>query len=564
MQVAPLPTNESARLRALYDYRILDSIPEKEFDQITQIAAEICHTPISCIGLIDKTRQWYKSSVGLSGSETPRDISFCAHAILEPDRIMVVPDARRDARFADNPLTTGEPFVQFYAGVPLVSSEGYAVGTLCVVDHQPKELTENQAAALRALADQTVTRFELRQRTLELEEAQRKLTTLNEELRAATERAEAIAQAKSDFLSIMSHEIRTPIHTILGYTGILLEENPRPDQESSLKTLQFSGQTLLALLNDILDFSKLDAGKVALESIPFQPADLVRQIISTNVPQALVKETELLADLDPALPTTLLGDPVRLVQILNNLISNAVKFTSQGQVRISVRVLEQNARHATLRFAIQDSGVGIPPEAHERIFEDFSQASPATSRKFGGTGLGLSITRKLLRLFGSEIELDSAVGRGSTFSFVVRFQQTSRTVAVRPTVPSQDLSGYRVLAVDDNAINLKLIGHHLAKKGIDADLFTSPLDALRAVEGKTYDLLFLDLQMPEMSGFELSVAIRQHHLTVPIIALSADTSPETISAVLRVGMNGFMAKPYTLDKMQEVLTQYLLPDSVPA
>lgn len=561
MKNAPLPANEPERLRALYGYRILDTIPEEEYDQITRIASEICQTPIALISLIDERRQWCKSALGVAGGETPRDLSFCAHAILHPQEVLIVPNVSQDERFASIPQAADQPYVHFYAGVPLVSSEGYAVGTLCVADHKPNQLTENQAAALRALAGQTVTQLELRRKTLELEEAQRKLTAINAELRAATQRAEAIAQAKADFLSIMSHEIRTPIHTILGYTGILLE-TPRPDQEAALQTLQFSGQTLLALLNDILDFSKLESGKVVLEEIPFDLSRLIGQIIETNVPQAQAKVNRLRTRLDPALPAQLLGDPVRLVQVLNNLVSNAVKFTNHGEVTIEATVIESRPEDVTVRFRVSDTGVGIPPEAQERIFEDFAQASAATTRKFGGTGLGLSITKKLLNLFGSRIHLESEVGEGSTFSFAIRFRHAAAESPPRPDLLALDFSGFRVLAVDDNAMNLKLIGHHLHKKGILTDLFTSPLDALRATEVKTYDLLFLDLQMPEMSGFELCVAIRQHNLTVPIIALSADTSPETVTSVLRVGMNGFMAKPYTLEKMQEVLAQHLL--SAPA
>jgi signal transduction histidine kinase/ActR/RegA family two-component response regulator len=556
MKNAPLPSNESARLRALHEYRILDTIPEAEYDHITRIASEICHTPASLINLIDQDRQWSKSKFGCAGAEVPRAISFCAHAILQPQELLVVPDACQDERFADNPMTVGQPPVRFYAGVPLVSSEGFPVGTLCVFDHEPNQLTEGQEAALRALADQTVSHFELRKKTAELEESQRQLRAINAELRAATERAEAIAEAKANFLSIMSHEIRTPIHTILGYTGILLED-PRPDQEAALRTLQFSGQTLLSLLNDILDFSKLDSGKVVLEAIPFNPGELIDQIVATHSPQARAKINRLRTHLDPALPPALLGDPVRLTQVLNNLVSNAVKFTTHGDVTLDVRVLATDAATTTVRFRVADTGVGIPAEAQERIFEDFSQASAATTRKFGGTGLGLSITRKLLQLFGSQIHLESKVGQGSTFTFAIQFRNTDVASTPRPDAPTIDFNGFRVLAVDDNAVNLKLIGHHLAKKGITADLFTSPLDALHATEVKTYDLLFLDLQMPEMSGFELCVAIRQHNLTVPIIALSADASPETIASVLRLGMNGFVAKPYTLDKMQEVLAQYL-------
>ncbi|GAB2791030.1 hypothetical protein GCM10027275_39940 [Rhabdobacter roseus] len=559
MKAAYLPSNEEERLNALFGYQILDTLPEQDFDDITRIASEICQTTISLISLVDKDRQWFKAKQGpIEDPETPREQSFCAHAILNPLEVMIVPDTAQDERFFDNPHTIGFPYVRFYAGVPLVTYDGYALGSLCVIDQVPRELSPTQIEALRALSKQVISQFELRKKAKELEEIQLKLVAMNYELHLAKQKAEETDQAKSAFLSVMSHEIRNPLHAVLGYTTLLLEEDPRDDQLPSLKVLKFSGETLLALVNDILDINKLDAGKVVLEEIPFSLRELLENSVRANMHRARERDNTLECHYDESIPEQVLGDPVRLLQVVTNLLSNAVKFTENGRVTISAKVLRQNPSEVALLLRVSDTGIGIPAHALGTIFEEFAQASTAINREFGGTGLGLSITQKILALYDSKIQVESQLGVGTTFSFELTLRKALPATTQAMALEEVDLSGYKVLVVDDTEMNLKLLGHNLRKKGMDVATFSSPFEGLEAALSQAYDIVLLDLQMPGMTGFELSRRIREAELQVPIIALSGDNSLETARLVQDSGMNGFLSKPYVMSHLYQLLVLNLV------
>lgn len=558
MKSALIPSNEQDRLKALQEYNILDTLPEKDFDQITLIASEICGTPMSLISLVDRERQWFKSVRGVEATETHRDLAFCAHAILKPQELMVVPDTLSDDRFFDNPFTTGDPYVRFYAGAPLTTSDGYALGTLCVLDQKPKELTERQMQALVALANQVIHQLELRKKAQELEMIKKRLEAVNEEMMEAKLKAEEASKAKSEFLSVMSHEIRSPLHSIVGYTNLLIEETPRADQQPPLKALRFSAETLLSLVNDILDLGKLEANKVELECIPFNLVELVNNVVQSNIHRASKRGNRIEVVSDAALPAYLLGDPTRLLQILNNLVSNSIKFTEKGLVQIKLMAVPGSAQDQVMvHFRISDTGIGMSSEVLAVIFNEYTQASAEITRHYGGTGLGLSITKQLLNLFGSSIRVASEVGKGSTFAFEIAFKKAKGKIASEEELPDFDFSDYKVMVVDDSELNLKLISHSLSKKGVRLELFSSPLKALEAARESTYDLILMDLQMPGMTGFVLSTEIRKIDQEVPIVALSADHSSETARLTREVGMNGYLPKPYAVKQLYQVMAQYL-------
>ncbi|MFY7829284.1 MAG: ATP-binding protein [Flectobacillus sp.] len=553
-----LPSNESARLEALRSYVILDTLPERDYDSITQIAQEICQTPISLISLIDKDRQWFKSVKGLEAQETPRELSFCGHTILNPNEPLIVENASEDERFFDNPFVTNDPGVQFYAGVPLVTSMGYALGTLCVLDSKPRSLEDDQIEALKALANQVINQFELRKKTLQLEKIKEDLEIKNKELEQAKLNLEEALKAKSVFLSMMSHEIRTPLHSILGNIHLLLEEQPRKEQEAPLKVLKFTGETLLSIINDILDYSKLEAQKVQIEKIPFNLIDLLNNIVEINWHRSKEKGNKLILDLDANIPAFLEGDPTRLVQVINNLVSNAVKFTKNGEITLKVGVLAKAEKEVELKFEVIDTGIGISEDSLPNIFDEFAQASALTTRQFGGTGLGLAIIKRILQLFDSEIYVTSKLNEGSNFYFTIKFNIAENQNYSIKELTDFDFRGYQVLAVDDNEINLKIIARNLLKKGINVDTTASPLEALQLISsGKNYDLAIIDLQMPEMNGFELSKEIRKINQTLTIIASSADNNSETIKEAFEIGMNDYLLKPHTAEELYLLLAKHL-------
>ena len=323
-----VPEMERERLLALHRYRLLDTPPEANLDAIVLLAAQSCGVPISQITLVDSDRQWFKAQVGGTVSETPRAYSFCSHAIRGRDP-MVVPDATHDPRFANNPLVLGEPHIRFYAGVPLVTPDNHALGTLCVIDRQPRELSPLQLTALKALARLVMSEIELRRSLKEQEELRRELTL-------SRDAALASVRLKSEFLANMSHEIRTPMNGVLGMLGLLREGRLEEQQRHFANLAYDSAESLLTIIGDILDFSKIEAGKLDFEEVEFPVRDTLAAAVELLSANAQRKGLKLTLEIAPDVPASVRGDPGRLRQVLTNLVSNAIKFTAAGGVRIVV------------------------------------------------------------------------------------------------------------------------------------------------------------------------------------------------------------------------------------
>ncbi len=397
---AALPANESERLQALRRYGLLDTPAEQAFEDLTQLASFICGTPISVISLIDADRQWFKSRIGLEPHETSRDLAFCAHAILE-EGVFVVPDATQDRRFVTNPLVTGDPNIKFYAGSPIVTSDGMALGTICVIDRVPRELTAGQLAALEALSRQVMAQIELRQKFSEIEDAYTKL--------------QALDQMKSQFVSMVSHELRTPLTSIRGGLQLVLDgmdAEKFEDEHALLNAALHSSERLIRLTNDILDMSKFEAGRVQLRPIRTRFEPLIEVALSAvgHMPGAQVPiERDIARDL-PEVTV----DPDRIVQALVNLLSNAIKFSPAGA---SVRV-SAHADRGGIKCTVTDRGPGMTADEINHLFQPFVQL--AGGAQVGGTGLGLVITRHIIEQHGGTVTVESAPGQGSSFSFWVR------------------------------------------------------------------------------------------------------------------------------------------------
>lgn len=800
---------EAARLRALQRYGIINTRPEAALDDLTKLAAHICDMPLSYISFINAHNQWFKSIVGMGLTSALRSNSFCQYT-LEGNTVYEVPDTLEHPLFVGKPFVKASPFVRFYAGVPLTTDDGYNLGTLCVLDLQPRKLTEIQVGALQTLAKQVMMHLELRLQSKKLqadnskleqyrtfasnttevmividahsfavEEANEAATTIlgyaeyeirrqhlvhfcypddlpkviamiekgiqeNEKIQefeirvvckdqtikwlswnafskagkwfafgrditqrkkverafnksqkallesqaiahvgswefdmenrqlswsdetfrlhglqprpnaptmeeiksmvptddmalisaklhatvgfgvayeceyrcilpdeatkylysqgqlkveegkpvkiigtildvterklneiallSAKEQAEKSMKAKEQFLSTMSHEIRTPMNAVIGITHLLLQEDPNPNQLEYLQILKFSGENLIVLINDILDFNKIEAGKVTLEEVDFSMSELIGSIKQSFVHKANEKGIKLKVRLDTDLPETLIGDPVRLNQILNNLIGNAIKFTSKGSVQIELSLDKEDNDQVELTFSVKDTGIGIPVNKQAAIFESFTQASSDTTRKFGGTGLGLAITKRLLELQGSQICLESREGDGAKFWFTITFKKSNRpitTVRYFPHLaePQEILTDVKLLMVEDNDVNQMVTGKFLTKWGIEIDYASNGLLAIEKIRNSYYDIILMDLQMPEMDGYEATTIIRsmegQYPKAVPIIALTASAMIDVKDRVVAAGMNDYIAKPFHPNELYNKVAKYTKRAPIP-
>lgn len=392
-----------------------------------------------------------------------------------------------------------------------------------------------------------------------------KLKETQNELYKAKEKAEAALNAKSQFLSVMSHEIRTPMNAVIGLSHLLIEDNPREDQLENLRTLQFSAENLLGLINDILDFNKIDSGKLILEQVPFEPKNLINKIIHSYSYQIRDKALEIIYEPDFSIPNTLIGDPVRIAQILNNLISNAIKFTDKGFIKIMLELVDKEEEHVNIRFTVKDSGIGVAPSKVDSIFDAFTQASSDTTRKYGGTGLGLAIVKKLTKLFGTDIHLESTLGEGATFWFEIRFkvqQKSMRKSKTKKVVIDDHLGDKSILVAEDNIVNQVLLRKYLSKWGVGEIKFAeNGKIALDLFINNDFDLVLLDLQMPEMDGFEVAKMIRKLDLVVkrnvPIIALTASSLLEVKDQLEASGMDDYVSKPFTPENLYGKIINYL-------
>ena len=809
-----VPPNERDRLQKLKSLRVLDTEREGMFDGIARLAGELCQCPLVFISLIDAERQWFMSRIGLDADACARDGSLCAETILGSSPL-VIPDITRDTRFAAHPLVTGAPFAKFYAGAPIITTDNFAIGTLCVLHTQPHHLSSAQLASLATLAEQTArhieTKAELRlfqakvnalgeserrfrtiadaspmllwisdeagnrtffnqawceftglsredsiadhwmksihpddrevynrrwdetstqkirfqqefrlrhcsgtyrwvleqampmfsssgrlegyvsscvdlssrmtdelqyqnnearfraiseaaplgifvtdsdgnyiytniqfqkitgqtaeesfgsgwQRALADEDRERvaaswyaatrtaqpfeevyrfrrpngeiawasvKAAAINStdtvsgwvgtveditarlkadaELVEAKQSAEAATHAKGQFLANMSHEIRTPLTAIIGFAEALRDERKHaPDELHSLDVILTNGRHLLDIINGILDLSKIDAGALTIERTSFNLVEMIEEVRMMFTPRIAEKALSFSVKYEWPLPANIITDPLRLKQVLINLLSNGIKFTDKGWIELTVGF---DATTKQVNFTIADSGIGIAPEQIEKLFQPFSQANESITRQFGGTGLGLTISSHLVHALGGAIEVSSKPGDGSTFSFCItpeldsspRFIneiQGEEPVAKQSSNTQPTFAG-RVLFADDALDNRRLVDHLLRKAGVHPVLVEDGQQAITSALAEEFDLILLDVQMPNVDGLTAARALRQAGVRTPIVSLSAGAFTSDVLKAIEAGCSMHLAKPFTRESFFDMLKRFLQVQGAP-
>ncbi|WMS85551.1 GAF domain-containing hybrid sensor histidine kinase/response regulator [Pleionea litopenaei] len=551
MKKAEQHSQEDLRLEALYEYEILDTLPEQDFDDLTLLASQLCDVPIALVSLVDQHRQWFKSKQGLDVTETPRDLAFCAHAILQDD-VMIVEDTLDDRRFNDNPLVIGEPNIRFYAGMPLKSQQGLPLGTLCIIDQKPRKLTKDQKNALSALSRQVMAQLELRLAVKRQSKAQEELLVLNQKLRS-------LAELKTKFLNHLSHEIRTPINGILGLSEQLCERFPVTSQhsedslEKSLHVIHCSAESLHDTVNHVLDISRIESGNMKRELMSVGLEKMIDELFIINQQRAKTRTITLRKEISQELPRYVELDKIKVMQILINLLGNAIKFTPEHEA-VTVKVTQEQQQ---LKIQVIDSGVGIAQADLKNIFKPFHQVSNSLSHLTQGSGLGLTIVKELCVFLGGDVCVQSELNHGSTFTVTLPLKASKVTANERPKFKSMtQFKDKKILLIEDNRVNQMVIKGYLRDTGIDLQIAQIGNHALPMALAKMPDLILIDIRLPDMTGFEVIEQLNQQSdlQKVPKAFLSGDVSQETFDQAEALGAVEFLTKPLRREKLFEFLT----------
>ena len=505
--------------------------------------------PASLICLVDGDCQCIEAVHGIELSAAPAAAPFNEAAASGPQPL-VVPDSHHDARFA------GKSGIRFYAAAPLIDNDGTILGAICVFDYEPRNIDPRQVEWLRLLSRQVVSHIESRRGAAALESARRA--------------SEAANQAKSSFLANMSHEIRTPMTAIVGYADLMLDPNQSSaDRAQCLQVIRRNGQHLLELINDILDLAKLEAGRIAARRTDCDLVALLADVASMMTARARTKDLILNLDVIHPTPRIIRTDSLRLKQILLNLVGNAIKFTEKGEVRI--RLSHELTEHGrgTLRVEVSDTGIGMPQEQISRLFQPFMQADSSTTRRHGGSGLGLTVSRRLARILNGDIVVRSKEGVGSTFALIIDSGTREEHKGVfdlasvescresEPLVETLPRLAARILLAEDGRDNQRLIRTILSRAGAEVTITDNGRDAVDLALHGDFDLVLMDMQMPQLDGYGAASELRRHGFARPIIALTAHAMSDDRGKCLSAGCDDYLSKPVEKDDLLMTLAAHI-------
>ena len=584
----PVAAEDAERISKLRKYQVLNNNEEPAFARLTELAKLFFNIPVVAITFMDEETQYLKSLHGLDGiCTTSRKVAICNYTVLS-DEVLVLPDLTEDSRFSQNPLVTEAPYLRFYAGAPIIMQEDgktYRLGSLCLMDMQAHhDFTEKDADILAQFAAMAAD-------ALKLQDQQRHAKHANE--------------MKSEFLANMSHEIRTPMNGIIGMVEMLAETKLSAEQQEYVDNIKVSNEHLLAIINGILDLSKVESGKMTIDSIPMNISSLCNEVVSLFAVKARQRGLTLDYHYTEALSPYIKGDPVRIKQIMANLVNNAIKFTREGgRVTIDVKHMENNpcedkygnhksicshelqveqASHyntddsgsvnhqdMTLCIEVTDTGVGIKPESLEAIFDAYDQANKSTHRLYGGTGLGLSVCKSLVELMGGYIEVDSAVGIGTTFTVLLplppideaHYESWQDSNDFGMTEPSHELIGH-ILLVEDDSVNAMIAKKALNNSGHTVTHVTDGQQAIEvfALNPEQYDVILMDHHMPIMDGVQATIKLHELYdpqALPPIIALTANAMDGERKKYLDVGMQDYCTKPFKQEQLNALVQYWLM------
>ena len=518
---------------------------EPALDRVAALAADLFDTPIALLLMFDEGHGRVAAQIGLDDAAVRQ--GFPGGPPLSDPVPRAVPDIGLDPLLLRHPVVAAARHARFYAGAPLLSADGTVLGVLCALDAAPRPpplpRDMGRLEALAALARDAV------------------------EGHRALERAEAVAEAKTDLLADVSHELRTPLNGIVGFTQLLKRDGPLAESARlSVERIEEAGRGLLSIVEDALDLARLDTGAVRLDLRPFSAARLVEDAAALVRPEADRKGLALLVDISGASSDPLLGDPDRLRQVLLNLLSNAVKFTEAGTVRASLAVGAGPDTAVPVTFAVEDSGIGIPHDGIPRLFQRYGQADGSVARQFGGTGLGLAISKTLVEAMGGSIAVASSAGLGARFSVTLSLP---RAIGPRPEKPAHHgdhpsadadgLKGLAILLAEDTPLNQKLVLQMLAPLGAEIDVVSDGAAAVDAVARRGYALVLMDMEMPVLGGLDATRRIRAlagEASAVPIVALTANAFPEHLDLCRTAGMDDHLIKPFSLDGLFAVVLHW--------